>query len=309
MIPTEADSPMQDLQQRLGGIVLDAMSPEMASGYEEEVSQAMFDAGVSPSQWSPPINEHSSVEHFRLDNDHNAPTTTTTALTNDDYDTQHTAIGTSLFLPWWEEKSADDHFLVRTSMTARGGEGLLVDPGSPDNLVGSGWSKRMASLMTSAGGPAPFYAPHYLEVGGAGQGAQVARTKVTHHIVCPTIDKAGGPGVPVAGTFEAPEIESEKVPALLGLKTLVRMKAIMDMGQNRLIVPGPGAVQMHFPAGTTVYPLEPTHSGNLLLPCSELDHGRPSEERITLLSGVTAAEGTEVAKTQTTQMPRQKAKR
>ena len=113
-------------------------------------------------------------------------------------------------------------------------------------------------------------------------------SKVTHHIACPTI---GGP--PVAGTFTAPEIESDKVPALLGLKALTRMQSIMDMGTNRLIVPGSGGVEMRLSPGKVVYPLEPTHSGHLLPPCSEFGR-RPADEVITLPSGVNAA-GTGVA--------------
>ena len=142
-------------------------------------------------------------------------------------------------------------------MKSRAGEGLLVDPGSPDNLVGSGWSKRMSLLMTSAGGSPATYEPHYLEVGGVGKGAMEAHSKVTHHIACPSIS-----GPPVAGTFTAPEIESDKVPALLGLKALTRMQSIMDMGENRLVVPGPGGVEMRLSPGTAVYPLEPTHSAS-----------------------------------------------
>ena len=138
--------------------------------------------------------------------------------------------------------------------------------------------------MTSAGGPPATYEPHYLEVGGVGKGAMEAHSKVTHHIACPTV---GGP--PVAGTFTAPEIESDKVPALLGLKALTRMKGIMDMGANRLIVPGPGGIEWRMSPGTVVYPLEPTHSGHLLLPCSEFGR-RPAEETITLLSGVPSAD-------------------
>ena len=204
-----------------------------------------------------------------------------TAPTADDLLTQSHAIGASLFLPWWEEKS-EDHFLIRTSMRSRAGEGLLVDPGSPDNLVGSAWSKRMSELMVGAGGPPPVYEPHYLEVGGVGQGSQRAHQKVKHTICMPTVD-----GPPVAGTYEAPEIESDRVPALLGLKSLSKMRAIMDMdpAHPRLIVPGPGGVQMQMAPGTVVYPLEPTHSGHLLLPCSDLDR-RPGREFVTLLAGV-----------------------
>ena len=100
-----------------------------------------------------------------------------------------------------------------------------------------------------------------------------AHTKVTHNIVCPTI---GGP--PVAATFTAPEIESEKVPALLGLKTLTAMNAIMGMGTNRLIVQGPGGVKMETSPGTVVYPLEPTHSQGICC-CRAASLGDDREKR------------------------------
>ena len=98
----------------------------------------------------------------------------------------------------------------------------------------------------------------------------------------PTVD-----GPPVAGTFEAPELESDRVPALLGLKSLTKMRAIMDMNPAHpgLIVPGPGGVQLQCAPGTVTCPLEPTHSGHLLLPCSDLDR-RPGREFVTLLAGV-----------------------
>ena len=123
----------------------------------------------------------------------------------------------------------------------------------------------MSDLMVGAGGPAPVYEPFHLDVGGVGQGSQTCTQKVRHNILTPVVG-----GRPVWGTFEAPEIESDRVPALLGLKTLTNMHAIMDMNPEhpRLVVPGPGGVTLNLGSGTKVYPLEPTHSGHLLLPCS-----------------------------------------
>ena len=289
----EVSSTIEDLNQRFGYLDLeDSRELDSRELWSPPVDETEFFTMNTPS---PSLGTLRTTHDDHYDDDHHYTTTTTTtsaALTVDDYSTQAAAVGASLFLPWWEEKTADEHYLVRTSMKSRSGEGLLVDPGSPDNLVGSGWSKRMNALMTDAGGPAATYVPHYLEVGGVGQGAQTAHSKVTHHIVCPTV---GGPSV--AGTFTAPELESDKVPALLGLKALTRMKGIMDMGTNRLIVPGPGGVEMRLSPGTVVYPLEPTHSGHLLLPCSEFGR-RPGGETITLLSGVNAAD-TVVAETAT----------
>ena len=76
----------------------------------------------------------------------------------------------------------------------------------------------------------------------------------------------------------------------------------MDMNPDnpRLIVPGPGGVEFQLLPGTVVYPLEPTHSGHLLMPCSEFNR-RPGEETITLVSGVHEASsvqaGTESSQT------------
>ena len=61
---------------------------------------------------------------------------------------------------------------------------------------------------------------------------------------------------------------------------------------------------MRLSPGTVVYPLEPTHSGHLLLPCSEFGR-RPADKVITLLSGANVAE-TGVAQTQTTTVPEAK---
>ena len=130
-----------------------------------------------------------------------------------------------------------------------------------------------------------MYEPHFSEVGGVGKGSMECHKKVTHTIVCPTTG-----GQPVAGTFTAPELESDRVPALLGLKSLSHMRAMMDMDPKnpRLIVPGPGGVKLVLSPGMVIYPLEPTHSGHLLMPCSELTR-RPGEETITLVTGVEAS--------------------
>ena len=134
--------------------------------------------------------------------------------------------------------------------------------------------------MQQAGGPPPSYEPAFLELGGVGLGSQTCHQRVTHTICCLTI---GGP--PLAGSLLAPELESDQAPALLGLKSLSGMRAKMDMDpvHLRLIVPDPGGIKVVTSPGTIVYPLEPTHSGHLLLPCSELTR-ESGEETIALLS-------------------------
>ena len=77
----------------------------------------------------------------------------------------------------------------------------------------------------------------------------------------------------------------------------------MDMNPDnpRLIVPGPGGVEFQCSPGIVVYPLEPTHSGHLLMPCSEFNR-RPGEETITLVSGVHEASSVQEAGTRGSQM-------
>ena len=40
-------------------------------------------------------------------------------------------------------------------MAGREGEALLIDPGSPGNLVGDAWSERMSALAATAGAQQP----------------------------------------------------------------------------------------------------------------------------------------------------------
>ena len=60
----------------------------------------------------------------------------------------------------WEHDEADKvstptekTYLAR--MAGREGEALLIDPGSPGNLVGDAWSERMSALCATAGEPQP----------------------------------------------------------------------------------------------------------------------------------------------------------
>ena len=293
-------SPLRELRGLFGGLSIE--SPGSAVPSHESVID------VVASFWSPPINEDESSASvpatFRIDTPPWVATTATTTTTTDtttaasgapsheDYQQQADAVGASLFLPWWDVSrdqiaELEESYLVRTSMKSRSGEGLLVDPGSPDNLVGSAWSKRMATLAHEAGVRPATYEPYSLEVGGVGQGSMQCHSKVTHSIVVPTVGSNDREGHLLSTTFTAPEMESDRVPALLGLKSLMGMRAIMvmDPERPRLIIPGPGGVRYDMSPGTRVHPLEHTHSGHLLLPCSEFAR-HPDGEVTALISGV-----------------------
>ena len=70
----------------------------------------------------------------------------------------------------------------------------------------------------------------------------------THSISMPIVD---GPGA--------------QLPGLLGMKTMAAHRAILDTHGRSLIFPGPGAVDIVLPPGSTVVPLEKTPSGHLAI--------------------------------------------
>ena len=171
---------------------------------------------------------------------------------------------TSSHWAWWHADEHQDagtlgHFHVR--MAARSGETLLIDPGSPDNLMGEAWSQRMSALAEQAGHPPAQYEAIYpFKVGGVGKEAQTCEHKVQHSI---------GLKFGECGTFTGPEIPGSQVPALLGLRSLETMRCLLDIPNKKLYRVGPGGHQLRLSPGSHVNQLERGNSGHLMLPCSE----------------------------------------
>ena len=131
-------------------------------------------------------------------------------------------------------------------MQGRPGEGLLVDPGSPDNLVGEAFSLRQAALARAAGaGETEHRSMEALTVGGVGKESQTCRYKVTLPIAMDHGER---------GTFEAPEIPGSEVPALLGMRSLYDMGAVIDCRNRRLYRVGPGGYRIILSPGSRVDP-------------------------------------------------------
>ena len=65
-----------------------------------------------------------------------------------------------------------------------------------------------------------------------------------------------------AGIVEEP---GENLPGLLGLDVLKSRRAIMDIGNKQLIFPGAGPVEVTYPPGSTIIPLEEAPSGHLCM--------------------------------------------
>lgn len=186
--------------------------------------------------------------------------------------------GESSFVTWTIPKSQTNESknqpAVYSSGTrlADGREGLLVDCGAYENLMGSRWRDRQAANAQEVGLMMKVTANHHSSIRGVGQGESTASTVVKMPIGIPNHG---------TGTFTGPVLDNSDIPALLGLRTMEEKHGILDMrpGERCLwladeardlkIVPREGAkVQRH--------QLIQAPSGHLLLPCSDFKQ-RPAK--------------------------------
>ena len=202
------------------------------------------------------------------------PTSTTAAWTNPLPEEARGSGSTQLMFSWWPLGSgieidatsssgshSQESYLVR--MKTRKGEGLLIDPGSPGNLVGERWSQRHAQECARAGVAAPDYTSiEPFVVGGVGAKPQTCRKRVSHRI---------GLDDGLRGSYTAPEIPDSDVPALMGLETMDKHRALLDVHSKRLILVGPGGYKLQLSPGSRVYDLEQANTGHLMLPCSNFE--------------------------------------
>ena len=179
--------------------------------------------------------------------------------------------------PWWEATTRQMQSLTYHLKTRINGVvGLLVDPGAHDNLVGDRTIKAMSEQSGKKIQYKKLLTPMAVE--GVGKGGQTA-------------DQAGC--VPIGlegseGTFTAPIIPDSDLPPLLGMRTLEGRKAILDCGNRRLILPGPGGVHLHLSPGSLVFELEKSPSGHLILPTTNFPvegvTGSAEDDRLAFVS-------------------------
>ena len=134
--------------------------------------------------------------------------------------------------PSWEivsmkEQPDGETYLVRTRMATAPGVGLLIDPGSPENLCGDQWSDEMqqAALAANRSQIKCSDLARPLEVGGIGSGTQSAYQTGLHPIGLPDGTDA---------IYESPILPNSGTPALLGQRSLKRMRRVLDCFNNNL---------------------------------------------------------------------------
>jgi len=142
---------------------------------------------------------------------------------------------------------------------AEGGPALLVDPGAYDNLVGEEWVTEATQEAVKAGhGCAWQKLKNKLSVEGVGKDVNEATEEVTLPVCLEDGD---------VGTFTSPVIPRSKLPALLGLQSLTRRRALLDVFNRRIVFVGPGGYRLQLSPGSKTYKLYPAKTGHLMLPC------------------------------------------
>eukprot|EP00435_Cladocopium_sp_Y103_P046747 s730_g13.t1 len=176
--------------------------------------------------------------------------------------------------PWWEvdalkdddagQKSATEGtYHLRTRLRS-GAVGLLVDPGAHDNLIGEITAKQMCNELNTKLESRTLDKP--LPVEGVGKSAQVAdKSACVRMSVCSALGSMND------ASYTAPIIPDSMLPPLLGNKTLRKMQVILDCGSGKMIIPGPGGIEVKMSPGSHVYELELSNSGHWILPLHARD--------------------------------------
>ncbi|CAE7212919.1 unnamed protein product [Symbiodinium sp. CCMP2456] len=188
----------------------------------------------------------------------------------------------SLLMAWWEvdddgstydAASAADAgnakaYHLRTRL-ANDRPGLLIDPGAHDNLVGERTAQRMQEIVGVKAKSLKMN--RSLSVEGVGKDSQQA--DVAQRM---TLRLRSDDNKQVVGSFTAPVIAGSDLPPLLGLKSLKSFRGILDMGNNKLYLPGPAGCEIQRCPGTVAYDLKMSDSGHLILPIDSHFNATPT---------------------------------
>ena len=162
---------------------------------------------------------------------------------------------------WSTSSQQDEQAFHSTVRLQKGREGLLIDTGAVNNLMGESWLSRAAKLAAEYGqGTHVEQLNEAKEIGGVGAGNNVC----THHASVPIALPSGD-----IGTFEANIIPGSEVPALLGLRSMTKKRTLLDLHSNHLMFVGQGGYDLQLSPGSRVMKLENSESGHLMLPASE----------------------------------------
>ena len=152
-------------------------------------------------------------------------------------------------------------YLSQTRMKDKAGTALLVDPGAHGDLTSDGWVSEYNLAAQQAGRPNAeiWQMKKPLEVGGVGKHSQRAHEEA--HL------NMGIQGQEME--YVAPMLRDSKIPGLLGIGSLRRMRALVDCWNDRLFLVGQGGYKLQLSPGSRNLELQQSNSGHLMLPCTD----------------------------------------
>ena len=164
-----------------------------------------------------------------------------------------------------EAANLEVQYHVRSRLASRHREGLLIDPGAIMNLCGGRWMKRQNEIAKLTGRAVKVRpSQQTMRVEGVGKGSQECTGDALVPI-CLKSDHGPKPDL----LYEASFIKDSDIPALLGLDTLRRRRAVLDCYNGIMYEIAEGDYEIKMPTGSAKYSLEAAESGHWMLPCSD----------------------------------------
>ena len=68
--------------------------------------------------------------------------------------------------------------------------------------------------------------------------------------------------------YTAPELPNAQTPALLGQRSMKKLRTLIDTFTGKMFLVGPGGYEIHLSPGSAVHELDESSAGHLMLPCS-----------------------------------------
>lgn len=177
-------------------------------------------------------------------------------------DDSHTS---EVVLPWWPSQPGQV-FHTATQLTD-GRLSMIADCGAWSNLMGADLTKALARRARQQGFmPSERRIPR-LSISGVGNGHQHCDWEVRVPIAIPQANPSAGAYTSLIHNLTTPVVEGEegaRLPGLLGLQSMERMRAVIDTHSRKMILPGPGDIKYVLPPGSLEIPLEKAPSGHLV---------------------------------------------
>ena len=157
-------------------------------------------------------------------------------------------------------------FAVKTR-SKNPGCALLIDTGSPTNLMSDSFHRELEKTCKDYGIAEPKYRKRDkpLRVGGIGSGTQQADFDAKFSIGIN--QRIQDTAYPKFAEFAGPVLPNSDVPGIIGQSSLKQNRVILDCFNLRMYTIGPGEAIIELPPGSEMYDLEESRDGHLMLPC------------------------------------------